>query len=101
MAIILIRSMAVLLVVAGSVACAEDPANWRGERVAAAANDGCPCELDFGCDKPCRKTCGCGTLLLWCSDPGCTGGADLAAPLIADRPDFTESSVTVGRGVLQ
>lgn len=97
----LARSMAILLVLAGSGNFAQCSADWCGERVAAAANDGCPCELDCGCDEPCRKTCGCGTLLLWCCDPDCTGGADLSAPLVTDRPDFTESSVTVGRGVLQ
>jgi len=75
---------------------------WCSEHVEAAANEGCPCPIDCGCShEPCRNTCGCGTLLLWCSHPDCTGGADLNEPLVTDRPDFTESSVTVGRGVLQ
>jgi hypothetical protein len=42
-----------------------------------------------------------GTLFLWSSgDPG-DGGPNLDEPLITDRPDFTEASVTVGRGVAQ
>ncbi len=40
-----------------------------------------------------------GTLLNWASTG--TGGPDLNAPLITDRPDFTEASVTVGRGITQ
>lgn len=41
-----------------------------------------------------------GTLFRW--NP-CTeyGGPDLCAPLVTDRPDFTEASSTVGRGVAQ
>ena len=31
----------------------------------------------------------------------CGGGAQTAAPLVADRPDFTEATTTVGRGVFQ
>jgi hypothetical protein len=42
-----------------------------------------------------------GTLFRWSSAPDVTGGPDLNAPLVTDRPDFTEASVTVGRGVAQ
>ncbi len=42
-----------------------------------------------------------GTLFTWC-DPCCdNGGPDLDAPLVTDRPDFTEAASTVGRGVAQ
>ena len=33
--------------------------------------------------------------------PNERGGPDLNEPLVTDRPDFTESSVTVGLGVVQ
>jgi Putative MetA-pathway of phenol degradation len=43
----------------------------------------------------------CGTLLQWgdAADPG--AGPNLNEPLVTDRPDFTESPVTVGYGVAQ
>jgi hypothetical protein len=42
-----------------------------------------------------------GTLLQWSYGTSFSGGPDLDQPLVTDRPDFTESSSTVGRGVLQ
>ena len=42
-----------------------------------------------------------GTLMQWSYGTSFSGGPDLDEPLITDRPDFTESSVTVGRGVTQ
>jgi Putative MetA-pathway of phenol degradation len=42
-----------------------------------------------------------GTLVRWGIDPTAEGGPDLSEPLVTDRPDFTEASVTVGRGVAQ
>ncbi len=42
-----------------------------------------------------------GTLFCWSSGDPCDGGPNLDEPLITDRPDFTEASVTVGRGVVQ
>jgi hypothetical protein len=44
---------------------------------------------------------GPGTLMQWGYGPEVPGGPDLNEPLITDRPDFTESSVTVGMGVVQ
>jgi hypothetical protein len=42
-----------------------------------------------------------GTIFLWGeNDPG-DGGPKLDEPIVTDRPDFTEASVTVGRGVVQ
>ena len=41
------------------------------------------------------------TLLQWSYGTSFEGGPDLTEPLVTDRPDFTESSSTVGRGVLQ
>lgn len=43
----------------------------------------------------------CGTLLQWSCGNSFSGGPDLEAPLVTDRPDFTEASSTVGRGVAQ
>jgi hypothetical protein len=42
-----------------------------------------------------------GTLLQWSYGTSFEGGPDLSEPLVTDRPDFTEASVTVGRGVTQ
>jgi len=41
------------------------------------------------------------TLLQWSYGTGFGGGPNLAEPLVTDRPDFTEASSTVGRGVAQ
>lgn len=94
---------ALLVVLDCYPAAAQCGTDWSGDRIVDAANEGGPCNLACGggADAPCRKTCGCGTLLLWCGHPDCTGGPDLSEPLVTDRPDFTESSVTVGRRVLQ
>ena len=44
-----------------------------------------------------------GTLFHWDGSPisSIAGGPDLSEPLVTDRPDFTEASSTVGRGVAQ
>ncbi|MBT4868370.1 MAG: transporter [Planctomycetaceae bacterium] len=42
-----------------------------------------------------------GTLFQWSYENSFGGGPDLDAPLVTDRPDFTEASSTVGRGVSQ
>ena len=42
-----------------------------------------------------------GTLFQWSYGTSFEGGPDLDAPLVTDRPDFTEASSTVGRGVAQ
>ena len=42
-----------------------------------------------------------GTLMQWSCGNSFEGGPDLDEPIVTDRPDFTEASVTVGRGVLQ
>ncbi|MCS7466322.1 transporter [Stieleria sp. ICT_E10.1] len=47
------------------------------------------------------KSCSRGTLFLWSRVPNVRGGPDLCAPLVTDRPDFTEASSTVGLGVAQ
>jgi hypothetical protein len=41
------------------------------------------------------------TLLQWSYGTSFEGGPDVYEPLVTDRPDFTESSVTVGYGVAQ
>lgn len=45
--------------------------------------------------------CSPGTLMQWSFGNSFEGGPDLSAPLVTDRPDFTEASSTVGRGVAQ
>lgn len=42
-----------------------------------------------------------GTLAQWRASDPVEGGPDLSEPLVTDRPDFTEASVTVGQGVTQ
>jgi len=42
-----------------------------------------------------------GTLFQWSYGTSFSGGPDLDAPLVTDRPDFTEASSTVGQGVAQ
>jgi hypothetical protein len=41
------------------------------------------------------------TLFQWSYGNGGEGGPDLSEPIVTDRPDFTEASSTVGRGVVQ
>jgi hypothetical protein len=41
------------------------------------------------------------TLMQWSYGTSFEGGPDVYEPLVTDRPDFTEASVTVGYGVLQ
>lgn len=51
-----------------------------------------------------QQPCRCqprGTLLQWSYGTSFSGGPDLGSPLVTDRPDFTEASSTVGRGVAQ
>lgn len=45
--------------------------------------------------------CARGTLFQWSYGTSFSGGPDLDEPLVTDRPDFTEASVTVGKGVAQ
>ncbi|WP_161603301.1 transporter [Blastopirellula marina] len=48
--------------------------------------------------------CACqrrGALMQWSYGTSFTGGPNLDEPLVTDRPDFTEASSTVGRGVAQ
>lgn len=47
------------------------------------------------------RTCSPGTLMQWSYGNSFSGGPDLSEPLVTDRPDFTEASSTVGRGVAQ
>ena len=44
---------------------------------------------------------GPGTLFLWPGNAPGDGGPDLDAPLVTDRPDFTEATTAVGAGVAQ
>lgn len=43
----------------------------------------------------------CGTLFQWREGNGCSGGPQHDKPLVTDRPNFTSTSVTVGKGVTQ
>ena len=49
----------------------------------------------------CRVCATTGTLFQWSRGTQSGGGPNLAEPLVTDRPDFTEASVTVGAGVTQ
>lgn len=83
---------AALLTAPLSFAAAEGP-NCAGTAAGCAEEESCsygPC-----CCEP-RKT-----LLQWSYGTSFSGGPDLDEPIVTDRPDFTEASVTVGRGVLQ
>lgn len=42
-----------------------------------------------------------GTLFQWSYGASFSGGPNLEEPIVTDRPDFTEASSTVGRGVAQ
>lgn len=58
---------------------------------------GYQCQTDKGLFfSPC-----CGTLFQWSEGSGCVGGPQLDKPLQTDRPNFTSTSVTVGKGVSQ
>jgi hypothetical protein len=52
-----------------------------------------------GAPEACRAQAS--TLLQWSYGGGGEGGPNLDEPLVTDRPDFTEASSTVGRGVVQ
>lgn len=57
--------------------------------------------IAFACAADAAESNGPGTLLKWGYGEGGEGGPDLNEPLVTDRPDFTEASVTVGQGVVQ
>lgn len=94
-------------------------ANFCNVNTACTTKVGCGASR-AGCGAGCRESeSGCPVLGLWdaISSPGCgngpgtlmrwsygsgeTDGPNLDEPLVTDRPDFTEASSTVGRGVLQ
>jgi len=50
---------------------------------------------------PCEESQPRGTLFQWSYGTRFKGGPDLDEPLVTDRPDFTEATSTVGRGVAQ
>lgn len=69
-----------------------------------AGGNGLGCDRCGNCDEShCqRRRCqSSGTLFRWSSCTGVSGGPNLDEPLVTDRPDFTEASSTVGRGVAQ
>jgi hypothetical protein len=56
----------------------------------------------FSCAQQSHAQGGCRkTLLQWSYGTSFEGGPELDEPLVTDRPDFTEASVTVGYGVAQ
>lgn len=72
----------------------------KSPQAAKAAGAVCDCEAnDSSAD--CCGDCRPGTLFQWSYGNSFSGGPDLDEPLVTDRPDFTESSVTVGQGVTQ
>jgi hypothetical protein len=89
-------SMSRLLAISLTLVCAiASTAQVRAQSVANAdllpVNRGCRCSIF---NQP--------TLFRWANQPTGEGGPPgLDEPLASDRPDFTEASTTVGRGVLQ
>jgi hypothetical protein len=88
---------------AGSAAAEELLSSGGHIRLVSGCGDEC-------CDEPCGGEsldygpCACrprGTLLQWSYGTSFEGGPNLDEPISTDRPDFTETSVTVGRGVVQ
>jgi hypothetical protein len=63
--------------------------------------DDCTAQFDRACGYGAPACQSPGTLLQWSYGTALAGGPDLESPLVTDRPDFTEASVTVGRGVAQ
>jgi hypothetical protein len=59
------------------------------------------CSADSSCTDCLSRNCNPGTLFRWSGALSTGGGPNLDEPLVSDRPDFTEASTTVGRGVLQ
>jgi hypothetical protein len=57
--------------------------------------------LAIAAESATAQECGRKTLLQWSYGTSFEGGPNLDEPLVTDRPDFTESSVTVGYGVTQ
>lgn len=92
-----------------AVACLAFLSGWQGAQaqltdVACPTEDWSACESDE--EEPvCNYGPGCcqprQTLFQWSYGTSFSGGAPLDEPLVTDRPDFTEASVTVGRGVSQ
>lgn len=68
-----------------------------GDRPQAGA---CP-PRDKKCNYGPRRCRTRGTLFQWSYGTSFSGGPDVDEPLMTDRPDFTEASVTVGKGVAQ
>lgn len=67
------------------------------------ANAAFPCDTNNGsCDSGCcDHLTGRAFLFAWPGQPASDLRLNLSEPLITDRPDFTEASSTVGRGVTQ
>lgn len=77
----------------------QSPANWTDEVSSSLPGGKLMTASATSLDQNCRPCAG--TLFLWSQGTGETGGPDLDEPLVTDRPDFTEASSTVGRGVAQ
>jgi len=76
-----------------------------GTETAALSDNRADGSNDWSDDCRCRyglKSCvSRGTLFQWSYRTSFSGGPDLDSPLVTDRPDFTEASSTVGRGISQ
>lgn len=64
-------------------------------------NGYCNCSDDAKCNYGPDRCNSRGTLFQWSYGTSFSGGPDLDEPLVTDRPDFTEASSTVGKGVAQ
>lgn len=87
----------------GAAGCSSNRAGGCGTDRAGCGGSGSGCPLSSFWDALSSPNCGSGpgTLMRWSYGSGETGGPNLDEPLITDRPDFTEASSTVGKGVLQ
>lgn len=96
---LLIASVMVLAsatTIPGAIANDGSTNSWDASEPVGAPNCVSECCDDDAC-------CGCSpmTLFQWSYGTSFGGGAPLDEPLVTDRPDFTEASTTVGRGVSQ
>ena len=98
-----VAAMLAMLAVDSAQVCADEPlmdvlaASLARENAAACAGDEEEERCNYGpCD--CQPR---GTLFQWSYGASFSGGPNLEEPIVTDRPDFTEASSTVGKGVAQ
>lgn len=102
-----IRSLLFLLTLCSIISCPRLVSADRGpvlfEQSLLASEWGETPEVEYAAsrDRILNLSPECGTLFQWKGSSGCHGGPQLDQPLQTDRPNFTSTSVTVGKGVTQ